>query len=149
MPDLLLVDGGKGQLNIAIAVLAQLGLASRFTVAGIAKRDIDRGETEDKIYLPNRTNAVNMGSDGRLLLLLQQIRDEAHRFAVSFQRKRRTRSMVRSALDCVAGVGPKRKAMLIKHFGGIKKIRAATVKELSELPGITIGVAKAIKKELS
>jgi excinuclease ABC subunit C len=81
-------------------------------------------------------------------LLLQQIRDEAHRFAITFQRKRRNRSMVRSALDQVDGVGPKRKAMLLKHFGGIKKIRAATVDEISELPGINRSMAEAIKQAL-
>ncbi|WP_231716917.1 excinuclease ABC subunit UvrC [Desulfosarcina ovata] len=147
-PDLLMVDGGKGQLNIAVRVLEQLGVAGRFAVAGIAKKDPLKGETEDKIYLPNRNNPVNMGNDGRLLLLLQQIRDEAHRFAVTYQRKRRNQSMVTSALDRVPGVGPKRKAMLLKHFGSIKKIRAATVDELSELPGVTLSLARAIKQTL-
>jgi excinuclease ABC subunit C len=90
-----------------------------------------------------------MGSDGRLLLLLQQIRDEAHRFAVTFQRKQRGRTMVNSALDRVAGVGTQRKTMLIKHFGGMKKIRAATVDELSALPGINQAMAEAIKRALS
>jgi excinuclease ABC subunit C len=148
-PDLLLVDGGKGQLGIAVSVLNELGLAGQFSVAGIAKKDIQRGETEDKIYLPNRANPVNLGRDGRLLLLLQQIRDEAHRFAITFQRNQRNRAMVGSALDRVAGVGPKRKAQLLKHFGGIKQIRAATVEELSELPGINLALAKAIKQSLS
>jgi excinuclease ABC subunit C len=148
-PDLLLVDGGKGQLNIALAVLNRLGLNGRFTVAGIAKKDPHRAEAEDKIYLPNRANPVNMGMDGRLLLLLQQIRDEAHRFAVTFQRRKRARKMVTSALDHVSGVGPKRKAMLMRHFGSIKKIRAATVEELSELPGINPSLARAIKQALS
>jgi excinuclease ABC subunit C len=108
-PDLLLVDGGKGQVNIAVAVINQLGLAGRFAIAGIAKKDSEKEETEDKIYLPNRANPVNLGADGRLLLMLQQIRDEAHRFAVTFQRKQRARTMVTSALDEVSGVGPKRK----------------------------------------
>ncbi len=148
-PDLLLVDGGKGQVSIAVAVLDELGLTGRFAVAGIAKKDPEKKETEDKIYLPNRANPVNLGSDGRLLLLLQQVRDEAHRFAIAFQRKQRNRMTVRSALDRVAGVGPKRKAMLLKHFGSIKKIRAATVGQLSELPGINIVLAEAIKQSLS
>jgi len=147
-PDLMLVDGGKGQLSIASAVIGQLGLAGQFYLAGIAKKDEGKGEVDDKIYLPGRANPVNLGHDGRLLLLLQQIRDEAHRFAITFQRKRRQRSMVRSALDPVAGVGPKRKAMLLKHFGSIKKIRAATVDEISELPGINRSLAEAIKQAL-
>lgn len=147
-PDLLLVDGGKGQVSIAVAVLAQLGLGGRFTVAGIAKMDPEKQETEDKIYLPNRANPVKLGSDGRLLLLLGQIRDEAHRFAITFQRKRRTRTAVQSALDRVAGVGARRKALLLKHFGSIKKIRAATVDEIGELPGISRSLAEAIKQTL-
>ena len=148
-PDLLLVDGGKGQLNIAVSVIRELGLEGAFSIAGIAKKDPERGETEDKIYLPNRANPVNFGKDARLLLLLQQVRDEAHRFAITFQRKKRGRAMVASALDQVDGIGPKRKAMLMKRFGGIKKMRAATVEELGELPGITPMLAEAIKKALA
>jgi excinuclease ABC subunit C len=148
-PDLLLVDGGKGQLGIAISVLNDLGLTGQFSVAGIAKKDEQRGDIEDKIYLPNQANPVNLGRDGRLLLLLQQIRDEAHRFAITFQRKTRGRAMVGSELDRIAGGGPKRKALLLKHFGGIKKIRAATAQEISELPGITVSLAKAIKQALA
>ncbi len=148
-PDLLLVDGGKGQVNIAVAVLEQLNLGGRFSIAGIAKKDAEKEETEDKIYLPNRANPVNLGTDGRLLLMLQQIRDEAHRFAVTFQRQQRTRSMLQSSLDKVAGVGPKRKALLMRHFGSLKNIRAATVTDLSELPGINSSLAKAIKQALA
>ncbi|MCB2146184.1 MAG: excinuclease ABC subunit UvrC [Deltaproteobacteria bacterium] len=148
-PDLLLVDGGKGQLNIAVAVMDQLGLTGRFAIAGIAKKDVEKEEIEDKIYLPNRTNPINLGADGRLLLLLQQIRDEAHRFAVTFQRKQRNRKMMKSSLDGVAGVGPKRKRLLMKHFGSLKKIRAATVDELSGLPGINATMAEAIKQALT
>ena len=98
--------------------------------------------------MPNRINPVNLGRDGRLLLLLQQIRDEAHRFAITFQRKKRGRAMVGSSLDRIAGVGPKRKALLMKHFGGVKQIRAATVEEISELPGITLSLARTIKQTL-
>lgn len=148
-PDLLLVDGGKGQVNIAVAVMEQLGLTGRFDIAGIAKKDVEKGETVDKVYLPNRANPVNMGADGRLMLLLQQIRDEAHRFAVTFQRKQRARKMTTSALDGIAGVGPKRKRMLMKHFGSLNKIRAATEEELSKLPGINAAMAEAIKRTLS
>jgi excinuclease ABC subunit C len=148
-PDLMLVDGGRGQLAIAGAVIGKLGLVGRFHLAGIAKKDERKGEVDDKIYLPGRANPVNLGHDGRLLLLLQQIRDEAHRFAITFQRKRRNRSMVRSALDRVAGVGPKRKAALLKHFGSIKKIRAATVDEIGELPGIDRSLAETIKQALN
>ncbi|MGD8701011.1 MAG: excinuclease ABC subunit UvrC [Desulfosarcina sp.] len=148
-PDLLLVDGGKGQVSTAVAILDQLGLLGRFSIAGIAKKDTDKGETADKIYLPNRVNPVNLGADGRLLLLLQQIRDEAHRYALAYQRKQRRRKTVQSALDHVHGVGPKRKRMLLNHFGSIKKIRAATAAEISELPGISRSIAEAVKTALN
>ncbi len=148
-PDLLLVDGGKGQVGIAVDILNELGLCGCFTVAGIAKKDKKKQEINDKIYLPNRVNPVNLGTDGRLLLLLQHIRDEAHRFAITFQRKRRTKKAIQSVLDQVQGVGPKRKAALLKHFGSIKKIRASTVDELSELPGINVSLAEDIKRVLS
>lgn len=147
-PDLLLVDGGRGQVNIAVAVIDRLGLQGRFAIAGIAKPDLRKGESEDKIYLPNRANPVNLGPDGRLRLLLARIRDEAHRFAVTFQRKRRMRATVVSALDRINGVGPARKALLLSHFGSITKIRAATVEELSALPGIHPSLAEAIKQAL-
>ncbi|MDL2320953.1 excinuclease ABC subunit UvrC [Desulfosarcina sp. OttesenSCG-928-B08] len=148
MPDLLLVDGGKGQVSIAVSIVESLGLSGAFAIAGIAKKDPEKGETEDKIYLPNRSNPVNLGRDGRLLLLLQRIRDEAHRFVITFQRKKRSRSMVTSVLDAVPGIGPKRKAMLLKQFGSIKKIRAAAESELCELPGIDPAMARAIKAAL-
>lgn len=147
-PDLLLVDGGKGQLNIAVAVLEEMGLTDRFTVAGIAKKDENKQE-EDKVYLPNRSNPIRFGSDGRLLLLLQQIRDEAHRFVITYQRKRRSKKAVQSVLDQIPGVGQKRKTTLLRHFGGVKKIRAATVEELSALPGINRTLAEVIQKTLS
>ncbi len=148
LPDLLMVDGGKGQLNIALRVIDELGLSGRFAVAGIAKKDEKKGEVSDKVYLPQRANPVVFGAQGKLLLFLQQIRDEAHRFAITFQRSKRAKDSMSSALDRVPGVGKKRKAMLLKHFGGLKKIRAATVHQISELPGITRQMAKDIKKSL-
>ena len=94
-PDLLLVDGGRGQIGVATAVLEALGMTGAFGVAGIAKADPAQGETEDKIYLAGRSNPVQFGRDTDLLLFLQRIRDEAHRWAVSFQRKRRTKRALR------------------------------------------------------
>lgn len=146
-PDLLLVDGGKGQLNIATAVLAEIGVTGRFGVAGIAKRDKVRGEPADKIYLPNRANPVNMPED--LRLLLERIRDEAHRFVISFHRKRRRKGIVSSALDGIPGLGPKRRKALLVHFGGINKIRAATPKEMAAAPGINEKLAREIYRRLN
>ncbi len=148
-PDLLMVDGGKGQLNIALSVLADLGIEGRMAVIGIAKKDEAKGETEEKIFTPGRANPLNFpGKDRDLLLYLQRIRDEAHRFAVAFHRRRRGKSSVRSVLDGVPGIGKKRKRMLLRHFGGIKKIRAATLEELRALPGMTRPAAEALQARL-
>lgn len=147
-PELLMVDGGKGQLNIAVNVLSELHLKDDFDVIGIAKKDEKRGETEDKIYAPGRVNPINFGRNGELLLFLQRIRDETHRVAVTFHRQRRNQRTLHSSLDTVPGVGKKRKALLLKHFGSIKKIRAATFDELNALPGITHRVAASIKSHL-
>ena len=143
-----MVDGGKGQLNIAVNVLCELHLNGRFDVIGIAKKDEKRGETEDKIYGPGRVNAINFGRNGELLLFLQRIRDEAHRVAVTFHRQRRNKRTLHSSLDTIPGVGKKRKTLLLKHFGSIKNIRAATFDELNALPGITHSVAASVKSYL-
>ncbi|MCG8473304.1 MAG: excinuclease ABC subunit UvrC [Desulfobacterales bacterium] len=144
MPDLLMVDGGKGQLNVALRVLQELGLMGAFTVIGIAKMREEAGETQDKIYLPNRSNPVNMGRQGEILLFLQRIRDEVHRFVITFQRKVRGKHSLHSRLDGVAGVGKKRKTMLIKHFGGVTALKNASVEEVASLPGITPKLAESI-----
>lgn len=148
-PDLLMVDGGKGQLNIAVSVIKELNLEEDFEIIGIAKKDEKKGETEDKIYKTKRANPVIFGREGDLLHFLQRIRDEAHRFAISFHRKRRTKKSMRSALDPIPGIGKKRKETLFKHFGSIKKIREATIEELSTLPGMNRNVAESVKKYMS
>lgn len=144
LPDLLLVDGGKGQLNVALAVLAGLGLTGQFVVAGIAKKDEARGDETDKIYLPQRSNPVNLSKDPDVLLLLQRIRDEAHRFAITYQRRRRAKTSMQSVLDDIDGIGPKRKRILLKHFGSIEKIKAASVEELSQVPNLSPNLALSI-----
>lgn len=148
VPDLLMVDGGKGQLRVATTVLEELGMDGAFPVIGIAKADEKAGETVDKIYRPGRSNPVSFGRDGDALLFLQRVRDEAHRFAITFHRNRRKKRSLTSALDEVPGVGPRRKKALLRHFGGIKKIRAATLDELRAVPGISEAVAEAIRAAL-
>ena len=147
-PDLLMVDGGKGQLNIALAVTRELNLTEKFDIIGIAKKDETKGETRDKIFKPGRANALNFGRDEDLLLFLQRIRDEAHRFAISFHRKRRKTTSLQSALDTIPGVGKKRKAALLRHFKSIKNIRAADPAEIGALPGFNRSVAESILKAL-
>ena len=147
-PDLLMVDGGKGQLNIALAVLYDLALEDMFDVIGIAKKDARKGETADKIFKPNQSNPISFGKEKDLLLFLQRIRDEAHRFAVTFHRKQRTKTSMQSALDTISGIGKKRKEILLKHFKSIKKIRAATIAEMAVLPGMNRKAAEAVKAYL-
>ncbi len=147
-PDLLIVDGGKGQLNIACAVIADLGLKDRFDIIGIAKKDADRGESEDKIYKAGRANPVNFGRDADLLLFIQRIRDEAHRCAISYHRKKRGKQAIQSTLDQIPGVGKKRKTVLLKHFKSIRRMREATLEELRAVPGIHCQLAQTIREHL-
>ena len=148
-PDLVLLDGGKGQLNIALDVIRRLQLDGCFDLAAIAKKEVSRGESQDKIYIPNRANPINFSREDRALLFLQRIRDEAHRFAISFHRKKRSKTAFQSKLDTIKGIGPKRKKILLAHFGGINAIRAATLEELSALPGMNRKAAEAIQEGLS
>jgi excinuclease ABC subunit C len=145
-PDLLMVDGGRGQLNIALAVIKELSLEGQFELIAIAKKDEKKGEARDKIFKPRRTNPISFGKDADLLLFLQRIRDEAHRFAITFHRKRRTKTTLRSELDAIPGIGKKRKAILLRYFRSIKKIREADIDQLKALPGITNSAAEAVYK---
>lgn len=147
-PDLILIDGGKGHLGIVHTVLKELKIHDNIQLIGIAKKDEKRGEIEDKIYKYGRANPVNFGREGDLYLFLQRIRDEAHRFAISFHRKQHLKKTIHSALDEIPGIGKKKKEMLIKQLGSVKRIRAATHEELSALPGITIKDAINIKEAL-
>jgi excinuclease ABC subunit C len=148
-PDLLMVDGGRGQLGIAQAVIRELALENQFDLIAIAKRDEKKGQTRDKIFKPQRTNPVAFDKDADLLLFLQRIRDEAHRFAISFHRKRRTKAALQSELDGIPGVGKTRKAILLKHFKSLKKIREASIEQLNALPGIPPATAEAIHRYLN
>jgi len=148
LPDLLIVDGGKGQLNTAVAVLKALGLYGSFDLIGIAKRDPERGETEDKIYKPGRKNPVSLKKDTGGLLLLQRIRDEAHRSAITYHRKRRTMTYRQSMLQEIPGIGEKRRKSLLKHFGSLKRVKAASLEDLAAVPGMTRQAAQAVSKAL-
>lgn len=147
-PDLLMVDGGKGQLNIAVSVLGDLELAGTVDVIGIAKRDERKGEIRDKIFKPGRANPVAFGRDGDLLLFLQRIRDEAHRFAIAFHRRRRGRKALASRLESVPGIGPQRRKALLRRFKSIERIRAARVEEIAALPGFHRELAMRLKARL-
>ncbi|MCP3940329.1 MAG: excinuclease ABC subunit UvrC [Desulfobacteraceae bacterium] len=148
-PDLLVVDGGKGQLGMAIAVLKDLGIDQSFALAGLAKKDKAKGEVFDKIYVPGRSNPLNTGQAQKALYLLQQVRDEAHRFAITFQRKRREKRGLVSILDSIPGIGPAKKKMLLIRFKGIENMKKTSLEELSSLPGITGKTAKILLDRLN
>jgi excinuclease ABC subunit C len=136
-PSLVLIDGGAGQLGRAVKVLDELDLD--IPVIGLAKR-------MEEVYLPGRPEPIHIPRDAEALYLLQQVRDEAHRFAVTYHRELRSKSMVDSILDEVEGVGPKRKKDLLKHFGSLKKMRAATEADLAEV--VPSGVASGLYSAL-
>jgi excinuclease ABC subunit C len=136
-PSLLLIDGGAGQLGRAVKVLTELDLD--IPVAGLAKR-------MEEVYMPGRAEPVRIARDEPALHLLQRVRDEAHRFAVEYHRKLRGKRMIDSVLDEVPGIGRTRKKALIRHFGSLKKIRAAPRDDLAEV--VPAGVANALFEAL-
>ncbi len=145
MPDLLLVDGGKGQLNVARRVLASLGMSGLMELAGIAKEKAEEGE---KVYRPGRKNHLSLARNSAVLLLLMRIRDEAHRFGITFHRKWRNKAALASPLDIVAGIGPVKKRELLKTMGSLREIREASLAKLVAVPGIGLELARAIKDNL-
>jgi len=140
MPDLLLVDGGKGQLSSAVSVLERLGLADQ-PAAGLAKR-------LEEVFLPGASEAQNIPKTSSSLHLLQKIRNEAHRFAIDYQKKLRAKRTISSMLTDIEGVGPSRAGALLKRFGSVAGVRRATVAELAETPGIGKKRAAAVHTAL-
>lgn len=140
MPDLLIVDGGKGQLNAALEVMRELDVEG-VPVAALAKE-------REEIFLPEMSEPVLLPRTSQSLYLVQRIRDEAHRFAVTYHQSVRQKRAFTSALDEVPGIGPKRKAALLKHFGTVKKIREAPLEEIAAVPGMTRRLAQVVKDHL-
>ncbi|HQZ90989.1 MAG TPA: excinuclease ABC subunit UvrC [Thermomicrobiales bacterium] len=138
-PDLVIIDGGKGQLNAALESLHEVGFETR--VVGLAKEN-------EEIFLPGQSWPIVLDRDSQALYLVQRVRDEAHRFAVSFHRQKRERAAVRSALDDLRGVGPKRKKALIQAFGSVKRIREASEEQIATVEGIGRELARQIKTQL-
>jgi len=141
LPDLLLVDGGKGQLAVAVEVLESYDLLDTVPVAALAKR-------REEIFLPDRSKPIVLPRQSSGLFLVQRVRDEAHRFAVSHHRVRRRKAGLTSQLESIPGVGPARRKALLKTFGSIEAIRAASLEELDAVPGLPHSVAKAILDRL-
>ena len=141
-PQLLLVDGGKGQLSATVAVLKELNLFGRIPVASLAKRN-------EEIFLPGKSEPVILPRNSESLYLLQRIRDESHRFAITYHRQLRKKDMKNSVLDGVSGLGPSRRARLIKEFGSINKIRQAALEDLLKLTWLPDEVAKSVYQKCS
>jgi len=141
LPDLLIVDGGKGQLSRAIAVLERYNLLEQVPVTGLAKQN-------EELFIPNQSQPIMLPNGSQGLFLIQRIRDEAHRFAITSHRKRRTKSGLASRLDTIAGVGPARRKALLGKFGSIQNIQTASIDELVSIPGISESLAHQIKNQL-
>ena len=153
-PDLLVVDGGIGQLNVAVSVLQELGIREVDAV-GLAKMRVERDpraaevqRSEERVFLPGRKNPVVLRRNSTALFLLQRVRDEAHRFAITYHRTLRAKERLRSVLDDIPGIGATRRRRLLRHFGSLRRIRAASVAELTEVSGISTALAEQIQRQL-
>jgi excinuclease ABC subunit C len=155
LPDFILMDGGKGQLGVLDAVLRELNLEARIDAAGIAKSRVlanVRGKmverSEERFFLPGRKNPVVLRQGSPALFMLERLRDEAHRFAITHHRKLRRRSSLGSVLEDVPGIGEKRRKALLRHFGSLKALLAASLDELRALPGLPAALAERLHAAL-
>jgi excinuclease ABC subunit C len=140
-PQLILVDGGKGQLGVAIEVIHELGLEHEIPVASLAKR-------LEEVFVPNKTEPIEIPRNSDAIFMLQVIRDEAHRFANSFHRELRGKAMTKGALDGIQGLGEARKKRLLAHFGGVAAVKKASLDNLLNLGWLPEAVARDIFKHL-
>ena len=138
LPDLLIVDGGKGQLGRAVNVLEQFTLLGKVPVVGLAKQ-------QEELFRPGHSESVLLPRHSQGLYLIQRIRDEAHRFAITSHRRLRSRKGLASRLDKIPGIGPTRRKMLLQRFGTIERIVSASMEELTDLPGITPEIAEGLQ----
>jgi excinuclease ABC subunit C len=141
LPDLIIIDGGKGQLSRAVKVLEEFDLSGKVPVVGLAKR-------EEEVFFPHRSEPLLLGRHSQGLYLIQRIRDEAHRFGITAHRARRTKQGLASRLDSIPGIGPARRKHLLIHFGSIERIRTASLEELSTVPGMNKAAAESVKAHL-
>jgi excinuclease ABC subunit C len=140
-PQLLLVDGGKGQLNVAVRVLEDLGLDDEIPVAALAKQF-------EEVYLPGQPDPVRIPRQSEALYMLQRVRDEAHRFAIDYHRQLRGKRMTKSILDDIPGLGPTRRQRLTKELGGVSAVKAASLDALKALPWLPDKVAEAVYEKV-
>src|SRR5204863_3534451 len=140
-PQLLLVDGGKGQLAVALRVVEELGLEDEIPVAALAKQF-------EEVYVPGRADPIRIPRQSEALYLLQQIRDEAHRFAITYHRQLRDKRMTKSVLDDIPGLGPGSRKKLIAELGGVNPVKAAALETLLALPWLPDAVGRAVFEKI-
>ena len=150
LPDLLIVDGGKGHLNIALKVMTELNIIT-VDVIGVAKEQgrHDKGMTIEQVFLSNIKDPIFLRHTSPILFMLQQIRDEAHRFALTFHRKRRSKATIKTAIEEIPGIGPVKRKLLLRHFGSVKKLLGATEEDLRQLTTLSKANIEAIQKFIS
>lgn len=153
LPDLIVVDGGRGQLGMAMKAVEDSGLAGEVDLLALAKeKDFKTGKglerRDERVYMPGRKNPVKLKEKSGMLYLFQRIRDEAHRFAVTYHKKLRSKKGLASPLDAIPGIGPAKKKALLRHFGSLKKIRLASTEELLVVKGMTRELAEVLKASL-
>ena len=138
LPNLVLLDGGKGQLNVALEVFKSLGIANVDLIA-LAKEEgrHDKGLRLEKIFIPEKKEPILLSPRSSTLFILQKIRDEAHRIVINYHRKKRSHRLIQTELDQIAGIGPKKRTLLLKEFGSVKKLKEASLEELQKIKGIT------------
>jgi excinuclease ABC subunit C len=141
LPDLIILDGGKGQLSAGLEALAEAGRL-QIPIAALAKE-------REELFVPNRPEPIVLPRTAQGLYLVQRIRDEAHRFAVTYHQKVRSRRAVRSILDDIAGVGPARKRALLRKFGSVRGMQGAPVEDLAAVGGVGQALAERIKQALT
>jgi excinuclease ABC subunit C len=145
-PDLIVIDGGRGQLGIAVATLGELGL-SDIALLGVAKGP-ERKPGLEELWLAGRAQPVSLPADHPGLHLLQSVRDEAHRFAITGHRGRRSKRRVTSTLESIEGVGSRRRRQLLARFGGLRGVLGASIEDLAQVEGISHTLAERIYREL-
>jgi excinuclease ABC subunit C len=154
-PDLWVIDGGKGQLNVALQVLREHQLADQIDCVSLAKQHVlnDRrakevAKSEERVFLPNRKDPIVLAKNSTALFLLVRVRDEAHRFAITYNRELRRRARMRSVLDDIEGIGPVRRRALLRHFGSLRRIRQALPEEIAAVKGLNRELADEIRRHL-
>ncbi|MEX2375475.1 MAG: helix-hairpin-helix domain-containing protein, partial [Dehalococcoidia bacterium] len=140
VPNLVIIDGGKGQLGAALDVMRDLGLRD-VPVCGLAKQ-------QEEIFVADVAESIMLPRTSEALYLVQRIRDEAHRFAITYHRTVRGKSSTQSVLDTISGIGPKRKRALMRKYGSVKNLREATVDDIASTVGFTRRLAETVKRSL-